>query len=67
MDQSSNLEQAATETERLLTALQGKVNDDMPFEDKREIVKTLVNQITVDTITDEQGRKKADVTINFFV
>ena len=45
----------------LLTELRGRIHDDMSFEEKRDIVRTLVKKITVETIIDDNGRPQANV------
>lgn len=52
--------------EELLSELRAKIENDITFETKREIVKTLVEEIIVETIEPlEGGRKKAIVNIRY--
>lgn len=49
----------------LLHILQQKLNDDTPFEVKREIVKTLVKEIIINTDFKDGPRPRATVTVKY--
>lgn len=51
--------------EPLLQELREKINGELPFEVKREIVKSLVKRIIVNTIEDKDGKERYFVTIEF--
>lgn len=51
--------------EELLTDLRKKLQDNLTFKVRREIVKALVKEIAVDTKTDDSGRPRAEVTVRF--
>ena len=49
----------------LLTELRSRIHDDMSFEEKRDIVRTLVKGITVETIIDDNNRLQANVRVQY--
>lgn len=59
------VEQQFNNAEELLTDLRSKLEKSPSFEDRRQIVKTLVREIRVKTETDEKGKLQADITVNF--
>jgi len=65
IENEDNLENEYSNIEGLLKSLREKINNNYHFSLRREIVKTLVKEIIVDTKLNEFGRPKADVTVKF--
>lgn len=51
--------------EELLADLRSKLHSDPPFKVRREIVRTLVKEIIVDTVTGDNGRPQAIITVRY--
>lgn len=68
---SGNMEAAATLTDRFYTAeqllidLRNKLTDDPSFETKREIIKTLVQKVVVDTKNPEDQKPQASISVYY--
>ncbi|MBE0448426.1 MAG: recombinase family protein [Actinobacteria bacterium] len=65
LEQENDLVRQVDSAEELLLQLRQTVDRALAFEDKREIVKLLVESITVDTKVDDAGNKFAEVRINY--
>lgn len=66
IDAESNLNRDFQSAEELLITLRSKIEDDPPFEVRREIVKTLVQKIVVETTPSPTGgRPKATVNVRY--
>ncbi len=59
------LEDQFVSAEELLETLREKIDMDLPFKTRREIVKSLVRGVTVESEDDENGRPKTTVTATY--
>lgn len=67
IEAETGMEQQFNSVEELLRSLQDKIEGEVPFEVKREIVKTLVKEIIVDTqfSDDDPKKRKAVLTLKY--
>lgn len=66
LDFEKNRYQGFQSVEELLTSLKQKIKNNITHEEKKEIVRSLVKQITVHSHENEKGRLEASVSIKFF-
>jgi site-specific DNA recombinase len=65
IEAQKDMYQGFDKAEELLSNLKSKISEELSFEDKREIIKTLVRKIVVKSNINERGRFEADVIVNF--
>lgn len=66
IDTEKELQDRRNSAEALLRELQTKIHQDLSFEEKRQVVKTLVEQITIHSSHDGNRRRpKAEVSIQY--
>ncbi len=65
IENENNLESEYSNIEKLLKSFRKKINNSSNFRLHREIVKTLVKEVIVDTKTNEFGRLRADVIVKY--
>lgn len=65
IDSTNDYQTNFNAAEELLESLRGKINKDLCFEEKREIVKLLLKEVRIKTIHKEIGRPYAEISIIF--
>jgi site-specific DNA recombinase len=51
--------------ENMLISLKAKIDSNPPFDIRREVVRTLVKEVTVDTMPSDNGRSTAIITTQY--